>query len=82
VNAVLISLYTLSCHSCRHAVGGNVNCFSKATCGEARFWLWRGVSRINKNHMLFAWMSLFSVALADVYVRLCARGVLTDLRIF
>jgi hypothetical protein len=81
VNAVLISAYTLSCHSCRHAVGGNVNCFSKVPGGEARYWLWRGVSRLNRNHMLFAWLSLFSVALADVYVRLCARGVITDLRI-
>jgi hypothetical protein len=32
--------------------------------------------------MKFAWASLFSVALADLYVRLCSMGVLTDWRIF
>ena len=31
--------------------------------------------------MLFAWMSLFSVALADVYVRLCSMGIITDTRL-
>ena len=30
---------------------------------------------------LFAWMSLFSVAFADVYVRLCSMGIRTDWRI-
>ena len=30
--------------------------------------------------MNWAWFSLFSVALTDVYIRLCAAGVLTDLR--
>jgi len=31
--------------------------------------------------MNWAWFSLFSVALTDVYIRLCAAGILTDLRI-
>jgi hypothetical protein len=29
---------------------------------------------------MYAWISLFSVIIADVYVRLVAMGVLTDLR--
>ena len=29
VNVVLIWLYTLSCHSCRHTVGGRLKHFSK-----------------------------------------------------
>jgi hypothetical protein len=32
--------------------------------------------------MLFAWMSLFWVGFADLYVRLCAMGILTDWRLF
>ncbi len=32
------------------------------------------VTGLNTRHMQFAWMSLFSVALADVYVRLCSMG--------
>jgi hypothetical protein len=31
--------------------------------------------------MLLAWGSLFSVMLADLYVRLCAMGILSDWRI-
>jgi hypothetical protein len=31
--------------------------------------------------MLFAWLSLFSVGFADVYVRLCSMGVWHDIRI-
>ena len=38
-------------------------------------------SALNGRHMLFAWMSLFSVALSDVYVRLCSMGILTDVRL-
>ena len=32
--------------------------------------------------MLFAWMSLFSVGIADLYVRLLSMGVITDVRLF
>jgi hypothetical protein len=31
--------------------------------------------------MLFAWMSLVSVGLADLYVRELARGAIRDLRL-
>ena len=31
--------------------------------------------------MMWAWLSLFSVALADLYVRLCSMGILTDWRL-
>jgi hypothetical protein len=32
--------------------------------------------------MVWAWCSLFSVAFSDIYIRLCAMGVWTDLRLF
>jgi hypothetical protein len=32
--------------------------------------------------MLFAWLSLFSVGLADFYVRLIASGAIRDVRLF
>ena len=38
-------------------------------------------SCLNRRHMLFAWLSLFGVALSDVYVRLCSMGIITDWRI-
>jgi hypothetical protein len=80
-NVVLLTLYTFSCHSLRHLVGGNVDCFSCVALGSVRHGLWNKVSTLNKNHMLWAWMSLFMVAFADFYVWMIASGRITDLRI-
>jgi hypothetical protein len=30
---------------------------------------------------VWAWLSLYSVALADLYIRLCAMGAIHDLRL-
>jgi hypothetical protein len=81
LNVILLACYTFGCHSLRHLIGGNVDCFSCARGGRTRFRLWRGVSALNRNHQLWAWCSLFSVALTDVYIRLCAMGVIHDIRI-
>ncbi len=40
------------------------------------------VSCLNRSHMKWAWVSMFFVGFADVYVRLCAAGVWHDWRIF
>lgn len=80
-NIILLTLYTLSCHSLRHMVGGKLDCFSCAAFGGQRHGVWRGVSSLNERHMLFAWLSLVSVGLADLYVRLVASGVIRDLRL-
>jgi len=80
-NIVLLSLYTFSCHSLRHIIGGKVDCFSCVAAGGPRHTAWRGTSFLNEHHMLFAWMSLFSVGLADLYVRLVATGTIQDLRL-
>jgi len=80
-NVMLLTLYTLSCHSLRHLVGGNIDCFSCAALGQARHQAWRGASALNEHHMLFAWLSLFSVGFADFYVWMVASGRIADLRI-
>ena len=80
-NIVLLSLYTFSCHSLRHIVGGKLDCFSCAAFGGPRHAAWRGTSLLNERHMLFAWLSLFSVGLSDLYVRLVATGAIRDLRL-
>jgi hypothetical protein len=80
-NTTLLSLYTFSCHSLRHLIGGNVDCFSCVAGGAARYKLWRGASVLNKKHMLFAWTSLFMVGFADFYVWMVASGRISDLRI-
>jgi hypothetical protein len=78
-NATLLWLYSLSCHSCRHAVGGRLKHFSRH---PARYRAWTFVSRLNARHAQFAWVSLFGVALADLYVRLVAAGAFSDPRFF
>jgi len=78
-NAALLWLYSLSCHSCRHIVGGRLNHFSRH---PVRYRLWTQVSRLNGMHARFAWLSLFSVALADAYVFLLASGTISDPRFF
>ena len=40
--------------------------------------LWQRLTALNRHHMAWAWASLISVTLADVYVRLLALGVITD----
>jgi hypothetical protein len=79
VNIVLIWLYTLSCHSCRHITGGRLRHFSKH---PIRYKLWTWVSKLNRDHAKYAWLSLFSVAIADFYVYLLATGSISDLRFF
>lgn len=81
-NVVLLSFYTFSCHSLRHLAGGKLDCFSCATFGKPRYGVWKTLSVLNERHMLFAWMSLFSVGLADFYVRLVATGAVKDVRFF
>jgi hypothetical protein len=79
VNVVLIWLYTLSCHSCRHITGGRLRHFSKH---PVRYKLWTFVSRLNTRHAQYAWYSLFSVALVDLYIALLSAGVFDDPRFF
>jgi len=79
VNAVLLWLYSLSCHSCRHIFGGRLNHFSSH---PVRYWFWTWMSKLNGKHRQIAWVSLVWVALSDLYVRLLASGTITDPRFF
>ena len=76
-NAALLSLFSLSCNSCRHVCGGYLNSFHRA---PSKYKLWSFITRLNEKHMEYAWISLFFVALADLYVRLLSMGVISDLR--
>lgn len=77
-NIILLPLYSFSCHSFRHLIGGHLDQFSRC---PTRYKLWGAVSVLNNNHMLWAWISLFSVALADFYIRLVASGAINDVRL-
>jgi hypothetical protein len=76
VNVILLSLYTFSCHSWRHLAGGCVNCYSRNQNTKTRHGIWQRITHLNENHQLWAWCSLFSVALTDLYVRLVASGAI------
>jgi hypothetical protein len=78
VNCVLLSGYLLGCHTLRHVVGGCVDQLSRAPMKGSAY---SCVSCLNRRHMLWAWLSLFSVGFSDLYVRLCSMGVWSDLRI-
>ncbi len=79
INAILLWVYTLSCHACRHITGGRLRNFSTH---PVRYWLWTKVSRMNTRHMELAWISLFWVSFTDLYIRLVASGVISDPRFF
>jgi hypothetical protein len=72
-------MYSISCHACRHLVGGHVKSFK---AHPIRYRFWKIVTPLNAKHMNLAWASLLFVGFADVYVRLVASGALTDYRLF
>src|SRR2546428_12449695 len=78
VNVVLLAAYTFSCHSCRHVCGGHLDVFSEA---PTRYSPWPVITGLNAPHPAHAWLSLFSVALTDLYIRLVSMGLIRDLRI-
>jgi hypothetical protein len=81
-NVILLSLFTFGCNSLRHIVGGRLDCFTCSLGARGRHKLWRGVTVLNRKHLQWAWFSLTSVALVDLYIRLASMGVFHDPRIF
>src|ERR1041385_2096744 len=77
-NVTLLTLYTFSCHSLRHLAGGKQDCFSCTAFGPQRHTVWSKLSFLNERHMLFAWLSLFSVGLTDFYIRCLASGLFKE----
>jgi hypothetical protein len=79
MNVLLLGSYTFGCHSIRHLVGGGIDKLARRPVRRTAYGC---VTCFNKRHMLFAWMSLFWVGFSDVYVRLCAMDVWTNMRFF
>src|SRR6185369_6391802 len=61
-NPILLGLYTFGCHSFRHLIGGRKDVMSadglQKKCYDC-------VSHLNKNHMKWAWISMFYVGFVD-----------------
>ncbi|MDO8494106.1 MAG: succinate dehydrogenase [Deltaproteobacteria bacterium] len=81
-DVTLLSFYIFSCHAFRHLIGGSLNCFSCKLKPRPRYRAWKLITYINENHGAWGWISLATVGFADLYVRLCAMGIITDWRIF
>ena len=78
-NVILLWCYTLGCHSCRHITGGRLKNFSSH---PVRYWAWTKVSWLNARHLQFAWITLGTLMLSDLYILLVASGAFADPRIF
>jgi len=78
LNVVCLSGYTLGCHSLRHLAGGFRDQFSKKRGWRTPY---ACVTCLNGVHHRWAWVSLFTVLFADIYIRLCSTGIWHDLRI-
>ncbi|PYR55675.1 MAG: hypothetical protein DMF85_18915 [Acidobacteria bacterium] len=75
---MLLGGYLFGCHSMRHVAGCCVDQLSRSPLGQTTY---ACASCLNRQHMVWAWTSLFMVGFADLYVRLCSMGVWTDFRI-
>ena len=78
-NVVFLGCYTFGCHSLRHLVGGVLDVMSGRPVRKNAY---RCVSCLNRWHMKWAWVSLIWVGFTDLYVRMLAMGVWSDLRLF
>ena len=79
INVAALGLYTLSCHACRHIMGGKLKNFS---AHPLRYRYWQFVSKLNPRHGQYAMISLFTVIFTDAYIMAVSAGWITDLRIF
>lgn len=84
LDAYLITGYTFGCHSFRYLIGGKKRCFScPKSSGEqevsSRYNLWKIVSRLNDNHNVWFWASLFMVGVTDFYIWMVDANVFTDI---
>lgn len=78
IDSAFLTIYVFSCHALRSIVGGKLNRFSCSTCSRARYRAWSVISIFNERHGLWAWISLITIIVADMYVRLLSWGVIKD----
>ena len=78
VNVIFLWAYTVSCHSCRHIIGGRLRHFSKH---PLRYRAWGWVSWLNGRHMELAWTTLGTLMVTDLYIMAVSAGWVSDLRL-
>jgi hypothetical protein len=77
INWLMLAGYTLSCHACRHVVGGRLKHFSKH---PVRYRFWTFVSKLNARHGFYAMTSLVTVIATDAYIMATSAGWFDDPR--
>lgn len=77
-NPILLACYTFGCHSIRHLIGGNKDCFSCGLRGDLSHESGKMVGWLNRRHELFAWLSLIWIMIADFYVHMVSMGHIAD----
>jgi len=75
LDAFFLTLYISSCHAFRNIFGG-----SSKRPGKFKYNFWSFISGLNERHGIFFWLSLFSIWIYDIYIRLVAWGFLTEVR--
>ena len=79
INPILLAGYVFGCHAFRHITGGHNNCF---TCPQGKetiqYKIWNNVSKLNSQHMFWAWISMIWVAFTDIYIRMVSKGYWID----
>lgn len=78
LDTIMLTLYVFSCHSLRHLIGGRLNSFTGGFFSRLAYLKWFNQTKLNQEHWFYAWVSLFTVGLCDLYIRLVASGAITD----
>lgn len=88
IDTVSLTFYVFGCHALRHLVGGGARSFSCGTLGGtmalrarkrfASYRMWKTATVFNTFHNVWFWVSLFSIGVADLYVRLLAMGIIQN----
>ena len=78
VDLAVLSGYTFGCHSYRHLLGGQIDCFSSCPLNEVRSHAWKRQSILNASHAELAWASMYLIGFVDLYITLASRGIIPD----
>ena len=79
LDVTFLSLYVFSCHAGKHFLFGGRDCYSCSKFGLLRYKTWNSIKRINVDHHAYFWLSLISVLVVDIYIRLLSAGKITEI---
>jgi hypothetical protein len=77
-NVLLLTGYTFGCHSLRHLAGGGLDCYAISRGRMLRHRMWTHITTLNERHAAWAWVSMFSVVITDIYIHCLRAGIFPD----